>query len=299
MVFFSRIAIVAFQRSLFKRAKIMKTPAKSSVKAWQSPGILLEHYRYTAGTVEPLPKHSHAQYQFGLSFDCQGEYYYRSSYHSIPTGSLSMIHSDEVHAPSERTYLPTPVTFLMMHVEPSLLQTTASEMAQKLVKLPFFPQPFISDRQTIHLFEKLSVALTTKATQLQKDTVFLDLFTCLITRHTEKPPLICSLKSKKSAIAQVCDFLQVHYADSVSLDQLANIAGLSRFYFCRLFRREIGLSLSAYQMQIRVDRAKQLLARGIPIAQVASEIGFYDQSHFGYHFKRLVGTTPGHYQGEQ
>ena len=296
MVFFSSIAIVAFQRSRFNRAKIMKTPAKIAIQAWQSPGILLEHYRYTAGTVKPLLKHSHAQYQFGLSFDCQGEYYYRGSYHSIPIGSLSMIHSGEVHAPSERTYLPTPVTFLMMHVEPSLLQTAASEMAQKPVSLPFFPQPFISDHQTIHLFENLSVALTTKATQLQQDLVLLKLFTCLITGYAEKHPLICSLKSKKSAIAQVCDFLQVHYADPVSLDQLANIAGLSRFYLCRLFRREIGLSLSAYQMQIRIDRAKQLLAKGIPIAQVASEIGFYDQSHFGYHFKRLVGTTPGNYQ---
>ena len=287
------------ERAVTNQARIMKTPAKIAIQAWQSSGILLEHYRYTAGTVEPLPKHSHAQYQFGLSFDCQGEYYYRGSYHSIPIGSLSIIHSGEVHAPSERTYLPTPVTFLMMHVEPSLLQTTASEMAQKPDSLPFFPQPFISDRQTIDLFENLAVALTTNATQLQQDTVLLDLFTCLITHYAQKRPLVGSLKSKKSVIAQVCDFLQVHYADPVSLDQLANIAGLSRFYLCRLFRRETGLSPSAYQMQIRIDRAKQLLARGIPIAQVASETGFYDQSHFGYHFKRLVGTTPGHYQGEQ
>ena len=277
----------------------MKTPAKIAVQAWQSPGILLEHYRYTAGTVELLPKHSHAQYQFGLSFDCQGEYYYRGSYHSIPIGSLSMIHSGEVHAPSERTYLPTPVTFLMMHVEPQLLQTAASEMAQKLVNLPFFPQPFISDRQTIDLFENLSVALTTNATQLQQDTVLLDLCTCLITRYAQESPLVGSLKSKKPAIAQVCDFLQVHYANPVSLDQLANLAGLSRFYLCRLFRREIGLSLSAYQTQIRIDRAKKLLSQGMAIATVATATGFYDQSHLGYHFKRLVGTTTGNYRSGQ
>ena len=61
----------------------------------------------------------------------------------------------------------------------------------------------------------------------------------------------------------------------------------------------MGLSLSAYQMQIRIDRAKKLLARGTPIARVASEMGFYDQSHFGSHFKRLVGTTPRNYRKEQ
>ncbi|MBD2058167.1 hypothetical protein H6F88_19495 [Oculatella sp. FACHB-28] len=46
--------------------------ADISVQAWQSDGVLLEQYCYTAGTVEPLPKHCHEEYQFGLSFDCAG-----------------------------------------------------------------------------------------------------------------------------------------------------------------------------------------------------------------------------------
>jgi AraC-like DNA-binding protein len=52
-------------------------------------------------------------------------------------------------------------------------------------------------------------------------------------------------------------------------------------------------------MQIRIDHAKKLLAQEISIAQVASEVGFYDQSHFGWHFKRLVGTTPSNYRKGQ
>ena len=68
------------------------TAAKVSVKVWEADGVLLEHYAYTPGAVEPLPKHAHAEYQFGLSFDCQGEYAYRGSRHVIPQGRLSIIH---------------------------------------------------------------------------------------------------------------------------------------------------------------------------------------------------------------
>ena len=54
-----------------------------------------------------------------------------------------------------------------------------------------------------------------------------------------------------------------------------------------------------YQTQIKIDRAKKLLSQGMPISTVATTTGFYDQSHLGYHFKRLVGTTPGNYRSGQ
>ena len=44
-----------------------KVPAKIAVKVWQLPGIILEEYAYTAGSVDPLPKHSHPEYQLGIS----------------------------------------------------------------------------------------------------------------------------------------------------------------------------------------------------------------------------------------
>ena len=72
----------------------MKTArAQLTVKTSQLQGVLVEKYIYTLGSVEPLPKHSHQEYQLGISFNCQGEYFYRGAYHPIPIGSLSIIHS--------------------------------------------------------------------------------------------------------------------------------------------------------------------------------------------------------------
>ena len=277
----------------------MKTQAKITVKAWQNKGILVEQYDYTAGLVEPLPKHAHDEYQLGLSFNCQGEYYYRGSSNPIPIGNLSIIHSGEIHSPSQRTSLPTPVSFLMMHAEPNLLKAIASEIASKEVSFPFFPQVSIRDRQIIGLFQNLSFVQNKKITKLERDSLILDLFAFLIIRHAQERPSIKLPRKVKPKIARVRDFLQCHYADNLSLKELADIASLSRYYLSRSFSREMGVSLSAYQMQIRIDRAKKLLAQGRSIAITANETGFYDQSHFALHFKRLVGTTPGNYKKEQ
>ena len=277
--------------------------AQVTVKASKLPGILVEKYIYTAGSLEPLPKHSHHEYQLGLSFNCQGEYFYRGAYHPIPIGNLSIIHSEEVHSPSERTYLPEPATFWMMHVDPSILEDIAAEIAHKPINLPFFTKPVLSDRFLQQLFYRLCIALETHSTELEKDSLILDFFSHLITHSTELAPQsyatvqpALSKKPRHCAISIVCDFLQAHDRENISLAELTKISGLSRFYLSRLFRQEMGLSLSAYQKQIRIDRAKKLLAEGKSITQVASETGFYDQSHFGWHFKRLVGTTPGNYR---
>lgn len=57
-----------------------------------------------------------------------------------------------------------------------------------------------------------------------------------------------------------------------------------------------GQTPHAYQIDQRINRAKQLLKRGEPIADVALQLGFADQSHFQRQFKQRLATTPRHYQ---
>jgi AraC-like DNA-binding protein len=274
----------------------MKNKAATiSVKAWESDGILLERYAYTSGSVEPLPKHSHEDYQFGLSFNCQGEYYYRGAYHSIPIGSLSLIHSGEVHSPSDRTYLPEPAHFAMMHVCPRWLQSVSAEMTEKPASLPFFPTAFLTDSVLNCLFLALQAAADRKNSQLAQEVALWEFLSYLIGRYASNSASIRPLPSTHGAVVLARDYLQAHYTSDISLETLAAIAGLSRFHFCRVFRKAVGVSPSTYQTQLRIDRAKKLLVRGFAIATVANMTGFYDQSHFGWHFKRQVGVTPGRY----
>ena len=274
----------------------MKTEAKVKVKVWQCSQILLEKYCYSSGLIEPLPKHSHEEYQLGMCLDRQGEYFYRGVYHSIPIGKLSVISSEVVHRPSDVTYLSRSATYLMMQIAPDLLRNTVSEIAQKPISYPFFDIPVLNDAAIASMYRYLCTAMATNSTQLAIDDAVENLLARLVVRHARESPTLSDLKSTPKAIAIVRDFIRVHYADSISLDRLSKLAGLSRSYLCRLFQQEVGISLSAYQMQFRINAAKKLIAQGTAIATVATLTGFYDQSHFGVYFKRLVGTTPGNYR---
>ena len=228
-----------------------------------------------------------------MSFDCQGKYFYRGAYQAIPPGSLSIIHSGEVHAPSDRTFLPKPAHFAMAHLDPIWLQQAAAEMTNKPASEPFFPAVFITDPELNRLF--LTLQAVRHTSKLEQETTLRDFLTYLIANHSANQSAIPPIKPGHQAVEQVCDYLHAHYADGISLKDMAAIAGLSRFHFCRVFKKTVGITPSAYQTQLRIDQSRKLLARGFPIATVVEMTGFYDHSHFGWHFKRLVGTTPGNY----
>jgi AraC-like DNA-binding protein len=95
---------------------------------------------------------------------------------------------------------------------------------------------------------------------------------------------------------RIRDFLHDQISENVSLEQLAAIAGLSPFHLCRVFRQTFGVPPHVYQTQVRILHAKKMLANGQSLSEIAQASGFYDQSHFGWHFKRLVGVTPASYR---
>ncbi|MEN9566964.1 MAG: hypothetical protein RLZZ69_2160, partial [Cyanobacteriota bacterium] len=103
-------------------------------------------------------------------------------------------------------------------------------------------------------------------------------------------------KSEPQAVSQVKEYLQTNYAVNTSLSQLAALTHLSPFHLSRIFCQSVGLPLHMYLTQVRIFRAKKLLASGIAIAQVAQEVGFAHQSHLNRHFKRIIGVTPKQYQ---
>lgn len=274
----------------------MKTQAAMvSVRAWEADDILLERYAYTSGIVAPLPKHTHAEYQFGLSLDCQGEYHYRGAWHIIPRGSLSIIHSGEVHAPSDRTFLPMAAHFFMVHLNPQWLYTVSAELGEKPTSAPFFPTVKIADPTLNRLFLALQTIIDKQLSQLEQEVALWDFLTYLIANYASNRASIPSVKPVHAAVKQARDYLHAHYANDFSLQDLALIANLSRFHLCRVFSKTVGVSPSVYQTQLRIAQSRKLLAQGLPIATVATMTGFYDQSHFSWHFKRQVGTTPGNY----
>jgi AraC family transcriptional regulator len=96
------------------------------------------------------------------------------------------------------------------------------------------------------------------------------------------------------ALRRVRTYIDAHIGERISLDELANQAGVSRFHFARQFRLSTGESPMGYLRRVRIERSKSILqTRDTTIAEIAARLGFSDQSHFTRIFGRLVGVSPG------
>jgi AraC-like DNA-binding protein len=97
------------------------------------------------------------------------------------------------------------------------------------------------------------------------------------------------------AVSVAKDYLAANVCQNVDLATLAGIAGLSRTYLIRAFKKETGLPPHAFLIDRRVRLARKLLLDGEAPVTVAAAAGFADQAHMTRAFKARIGTTPGQF----
>jgi AraC family transcriptional regulator len=101
----------------------------------------------------------------------------------------------------------------------------------------------------------------------------------------------------KHLLIRTVDYLEAHLDEGASLEQLGDMTGYSIWHFSRLFKRSTGLSPHQYLIELRLERAKHLLASTeANIADVAQQVGLADQSHLARLFRAHVGVTPAKYR---
>ena len=157
-----------------------------------------------------------------------------------------------------------------------------------------FHSPVFDDPLLAALLGNVCVTLERSDCPLEQESALLQGLTPLVERHsvhaTSRPP-----RRHVPGTIAARDYLHAHCTEPVTLTRLAQVAGLSCFYFIRVFRAAFGVTPHAYLAMLRLERARQLLRTSSPIAQVAAAVGFSDQSHLTRFFRRVYGMTPGVY----
>jgi AraC-like DNA-binding protein len=99
------------------------------------------------------------------------------------------------------------------------------------------------------------------------------------------------------AFANVIEHLHSNFADNLSTEQLADMAGLSVSHFERRFRHAFGASPRQYLVRVRVEHAAKLLRESDQtVSQIALACGFYDHAHFSRSFRRIMNLSPSQYR---
>lgn len=101
----------------------------------------------------------------------------------------------------------------------------------------------------------------------------------------------------QNVVFQTTAYIKAHLTEKLSLDEVAEHVYLSKSYFCRIIKDELGCTFTEYVNRLRVERSKLLLTgTGMPIAEIACAVGFDDQSYFNRIFKKQTGIAPGSYR---
>lgn len=99
-------------------------------------------------------------------------------------------------------------------------------------------------------------------------------------------------KEKRNYIQMAIDYVEDHYMNSISLQEIADHVGVNPYYLSRKFKAATGVSLQAHILDVRLRQAKHYLMLNHPIKEVVSLCGFCDTSYFFKVFKRENGLTP-------
>ena len=92
---------------------------------------------------------------------------------------------------------------------------------------------------------------------------------------------------------RICDFIEEHLSEKISLGALSAMSGLSPNHFARAFQQSVGVPPHRYLLRRRIKHVEQLLRdTQLPLSQIAAAVGFADQSHLARHFRRLTGMPP-------
>lgn len=195
-----------------------------------------------------------------------------------------------------------PTQTLHLHLNKNLLERTAEELADYdparlvLIGRSGFQDPLLA-QIGLALWQELEQP--TPAGKLYAQTAAQMLAVHLL-RHYTCAPIHVKERSQgltRQQVQSVTDFIQAHLGQDLTLEALAQQAGFSSYHFARLFRQTMGESPHQFVLRQRVERAQHLLKKtNAPLAHIALESGFANQSHLTRIFKRYLGLTPRGYR---
>ncbi len=214
----------------------------------------------------------------------------------VAAGEVALINPSQVHSgvPASGSR----ITYQMIYFDLDLMVTAAEDIFSRPSVTPEFLCMVKGDGRLWNCLQRLCRLLQLPGGRLEKESAILSTVAVLLPLCTNVAPTTAGHRRMGRGIRNAMELLAAELDRKLSLEEVAQAAGLSRYHFLRVFKRETGLSPHLFRTMRRIDRAKRLLREGRCLSEVALTVGFSDQSHFSNTFRKYTGATPGQYISE-
>lgn len=246
----------------------------------------IEAYRFQ-GIVQPFSNHFHEYYVLGLVEDGQRCLSCKNREYLLQKGDLVLFNPGDNHACVQSD--DGTLDYRGLALTKSVMQALAEELTGT-PGLPGFSQTVVQNEEAACCFRTLHELVMRGSCEFGKEESLFLLLSLLLPQYSQ--PFSACVPACREEIERICCFMEQHFAEHLSLDQLCQCAHLSKSTLLRAFPRAKGVTPYCYLENIRIGEAKKLLEQGVPPIEAALRTGFSDQSHFTNYFSRFIGLPP-------
>jgi AraC-like DNA-binding protein len=243
---------------------------------------------------QEFSKHVHEGYTIGVIEKGAQRFYRSGEVHVADTNSIILVNAEDVH--TGKSASSEGWQYRAMYPLPEHFENVCRDVHGGKAFAPYFSSSVINDQILTEQLRLLFNQVDNCASKLLTETILYSIMLGLTLRHSSLRNIPKDISGRKENLIRVKEYIDCYPSEDISLEQLANIAGLSQFHFIRQFKKMFELAPHGYQIQSRLKKAKTLLKVGVKPALVATDCGFHDQSHFTRHFKKALGATPSQFQ---
>ena len=237
--------------------------------------------------------HIHDFYAVSLNYAGRGAFHCRRALRDAAPGTCNLIAPGELHtgfATSEDGWV-----YRNLYIETRLMTKLLDGLDRQRPMDVRFKSPLVNDTVLSTRLARVFAGLSASNALLHNESLLLSVTARLATDHFVPCQSLREPGREPAAVRRIREWLDAHPEQNVSVHSLSDIAGLSPYYLVRVFHKHVGIPPHQYQKNLRVLKARKLLARGAAISEVAYLAGFCDQSHLNRCFKTTLGVTPGKY----
>ncbi|MBJ7538792.1 AraC family transcriptional regulator [Marinomonas transparens] len=257
------------------------------------PGLVVSEAALTQFSFQP---HFHLGYHIGLVTQGVLHQTWNNQKYHLTAGQICLMPPGVVHhgtGQGEDIYHLTTFRVTPERLNSSFFDCeyrgTGHQLAPIVIEQASLAQSFI---QLKNLF-----ASNNEADQLHRDSLWTSNMAELLRIAEKKPQQEENYGLSKQQLTTIRDYCEANLHNKISLNQLATLSGLTRFQFIRRFQKQTGLAPHAWLTCLRLERAcASLTSPNAMIADIAADMGFYDQSHFNRVFKTAYQVAPSQYR---
>ncbi len=269
------------------------SPHVDAARLWDAPIPGIELFKAQLFQ-HKLGKHFHNAYAVGLNEGGQGRCLHQRETHYHAPGSFNCIDPYEIHTGEPASS--SGWAFRTIYISLPAVKHALAQLGWSVQQLPHFPTIVVNDASLRSHYCQLFQVLSESPSQLTQQSLLLQFLSRLFARHAQLRPQRRRAKAESKAVSLVRDYLEVHCTENISVDDLAKLAGLNPYYLIRCFRQQVGVPPHRYKQHWQLLAARQALHTEKPLADIATEYGSYDQSHFTRAFKQTFALPPGAYR---